>query len=99
MQNKHTNGKWKIYDACLPARGIIEIQADRKTIANVKRLVKGKCYDISQCEEAGANAKLMAAAPELLKALVLAYGMMVIDTNYQGRNVLETMQAAIKSAT
>ena len=63
MNTKHTAGQWKIYDTCLPARGIMEIQADGKVIANVKRLVTGKCYAASQCPEAEANAKLIAAAP------------------------------------
>lgn len=57
MNTKHTTGQWKIYDTCLPARGIIEIQADGKVIANVKRLVTGKCYAASQCPEAEANAQ------------------------------------------
>jgi len=69
MENKHTAGQWKIYDTCLPARGIMEIQVDGKVIANVKRLVTGKCYAASQCPEAEANAKLIAAAPELLQVL------------------------------
>ena len=68
MNTKHTAGTWKIYDTCLPARGIMEITADGKVIANVKRLVTGKCYAASQCPEAEANAKLIAAAPSLYNA-------------------------------
>jgi hypothetical protein len=46
-------------------------------------------------EEQKANAQLIAAAPELFEALKLAYSFMVIDTNYQGRNILETMRNAL----
>ncbi len=100
MKNKHTAGEWKIYDTCLPARGIMEIQSDGKVIANVKRLVTGKCYAASQCPEAEANAKLIAAAPKLLEALKYSLGLF---KEYNGMKkfdlVIDHLESAIKEAT
>jgi hypothetical protein len=50
-------------------------------------------------EDSRKTAQLLAAAPELLKALISAYSFMVTDSQHQGRNILETIKAAIQKAT
>lgn len=49
-------------------------------------------------DEAEANARLIAAAPELLAALIQAYSFMVTNKEYQGREILNTIQNAIQTA-
>ncbi len=67
---KHTPGDWavgyrdptKIY---APGKNTCDVQIGRSSVANVMSLVGS--YSISQ-EEAEANARVMAKAPELLRA-------------------------------
>lgn len=65
MGTKHTPGPWYVQDD--HGKRWIETEGNDDTIAEVhRRKRKGSVYS---CEEAGANADLIAAAPELLAAL------------------------------
>lgn len=83
MNLKHTPGDWHAKD------GQIYPTETGKTLALVP------CYD-KEDQEQEANAKLIAAAPDLLDALIHAYSFMIMDTNYQGRVILETMRTALQ---
>lgn len=73
---KHTSGQWYINDMPLPSRKIIEIKGDGVVIANVllqHGKGRAKYYGIKQIDsETRANARLIAAAPDLLEACKLA---------------------------
>lgn len=65
MGTKHTPGPWYVQDD--HGKRWIETEGNDDTIAEVhRRKRKGSVYS---CEEAGANADLIAAAPDLLSAL------------------------------
>lgn len=86
MENLHTPGEWYAKD------GQIYPQETGKTLALIP-------YFDSEDKEQEANGKLIAAAPELLEALIHAYSHMVINKEYQGRVILETIRSAIQKAT
>lgn len=62
----HTKGEWKVKERTGPFA--VDILANNKRVCEVKSFGVGFNDPIE--EEADANAKLIAAAPELLKALV-----------------------------
>lgn len=65
MGMKHTPGPWYVQDD--HGKRWIETEGNDDTIAEIhRRKRKGSVYS---CEEAGANADLIAAAPDLLTAL------------------------------
>lgn len=65
MRMKHTPGPWYVQDD--HGKRWIETEGNDDTIAEIhRRKRKGSVYS---CEEAGANAGLIAAAPELLASL------------------------------
>ncbi|MDY7534048.1 hypothetical protein RGV33_20600 [Pseudomonas sp. Bout1] len=65
METKHTPGPWYVQDD--HGRRYIETDGNDDTIAEIhRRRRKGSVYS---CAEAGANASLIAAAPELLASL------------------------------
>ena len=65
MGMKHTPGPWYVQDD--HGKRWIETEGNDDTIAEIhRRKRKGSVYS---CEEAGANADLIAAAPDLLAAL------------------------------
>jgi hypothetical protein len=86
MNTKHTQGNWHTNE------GQIYPQETGKTLALIPYFDKDN-------EEMEANSKLIAASPELLKALVMAYAFMITDPQHQGRNILETIKEAINKAT
>jgi hypothetical protein len=59
----------------------------------------GQTVAVIYNDEGGKNASLIAASPDMLEALILAYSFMVTDPQHQGRNILETMKQAINKAT
>lgn len=64
--SKHTPGPWYVQDD--HGKRWIETEGNDDTIAEVhRRKRKGSVYS---CEEAGANANLISAAPDLLEALI-----------------------------
>ncbi|WP_457967679.1 hypothetical protein M1D68_16075 [Pseudomonas sp. R4-84] len=65
MESKHTPGPWFVQDD--HGRRYIETYGNDDTIAEIhRRRNKGSVYS---CAEAGANASLIIAAPDLLAAL------------------------------
>lgn len=99
---KGTNGEWFVSgdmdNIWIHTGKFVETSTG---IANVK------CYDnqIPRYEESKHNAKLIAAAPELLKATQLVYDMLSPITNqWEGRNteagqyVLSFLESAINKA-
>ena len=66
METKHTPGPWHVQDD--HGRRYIETGGNDDTIAEIhRRRRKGSVYS---CAEAGANASLIAAAPDLLSAAI-----------------------------
>ena len=65
---KHTQGKWEISKRTPKAINII---GRSKTICNIRQDGRSGFKSLILQEEAEANAKLIAAAPELLEALNL----------------------------
>ena len=86
MNTTHTQGNWHTND------GQIYTEETGKTLALIPYFDKEK-------EEMKANSKLIAAAPDLLEALAMAYSFMITDPQHQGRNILETIKEAINKAT
>ncbi len=96
--NKHTPGPW----ICSPVANFSDtlisfIQSGETPVAQLRGLTTG------QEEEAKANAKLIAAAPELLEALqaVLMYEKRGADKGEPriGNGILAIIHTAIKKAT
>jgi len=83
---QHTKGEWHSKE------GQIYPIETGKTLAIIPYFDKDN-------QEHEANSRLIAAAPELLEALVMAYSFMVTDPKHQGRVILETLKAAIDKAT
>ncbi|WP_434695202.1 hypothetical protein J3P89_18305 [Pseudomonas sp. Z1-14] len=97
METKHTPGPWYVQDD--HGRRYIETEGNDDTIAEIhRRRSKGSVYS---CAEAGANASLIATAPDLLEALqglLTAYE----DPDNTGSTydeVVQTARAAIAKAT
>ena len=80
---KHTAGNWIVKD------GQIYPEETGKTLALIP-------YFDEDNEEQAANAKLIAAAPDLLDALKRAYSIMATDQEYTGRQIMEIMREAIQ---
>lgn len=93
MKTKHTRGKWykSSYDSTTDASEFsINVYAAKDQHPKVAKMVCGSV------EEQLANAKLIAAAPELLEALKNA--IYIIDTKLNGYGVDE-LKEVIKKAT
>ena len=87
METIHTNGQWIVANS---GGTVIVHNGTRYT-----KICELEKIPLKITPEIEANAKLIAAAPELLEALKSAYAFMVIDTNYQGRVILEKIQKAL----
>jgi len=94
MKTTHTPGPWEINPIWSNEQGI-EIHNTETTIANVQSFRKP-----FNEEEMNANAKLIAAAPEMLEALVEAKRMYeAIEPAGGWQGVYEEIKSAIKQAT
>ena len=60
--------KWWIYDMGLPARKVVEIRHNAGLVCTIKQVEKGKAYAPEQVPKTMQIARLIAAAPRLLKA-------------------------------
>ena len=89
MKTKHTPGNWKIYGTPDISENIFIIQADfpHNQVAQVPSIFSYKE------DEREANAKLIAAAPEMLAALEL------IASTSNDHAIIRTAIKAIKKAT
>ncbi|MBC3375761.1 hypothetical protein HU762_17565 [Pseudomonas sp. SWRI92] len=98
METKHTPGPWYVQDD--HGRRYIETEGNDDTIAEIhRRRSKGSVYS---CAEAGANASLIAAAPELLEALQAArdlWGDYLPPGNSNAMKAMKLVDAAITKAT
>ena len=107
--SKHTPGPWEVrpeimwHDGSHVAGRTPKVMKEGRQIASITRSLDAKIKD-GRCEEAEANARLIAAAPRLLEALRKLVER--IDTNggigeYKGGPpfVMAEARAAIKEAT
>lgn len=67
--SKHTPGPWSVHQLTGSAFGDVGIRAEGKVVAGYVALMNTRWPHAGQQEEQRANAKLIAAAPELLTAL------------------------------
>lgn len=94
MQTKHTPGPWHI--------GVRTYHAGRDVYGPKGEPVAVADQDITLPEESAANARLIAAAPELLAALVALVGeadLGEVDLDDDDRAKLDAARAAIAKAT
>lgn len=87
-------GPWEIKPADKNDKGMY--QAIVKTIAGPYKIT-ALAFGRSK-EEAEANGKLMAAAPDMLNALLLAYTRLSANTT-QNKNILKSISQIIDKAT
>jgi hypothetical protein len=106
MKAKHTPGPWTLtadgagwYIECSPERG--------HSVAYIRAEIGEEDPDTSD-DEKEANARLIAAAPELLEALIALLGVapskapgagLIVGAEEKHANALQAARAAIKKAT
>jgi hypothetical protein len=93
MKTKHTQGEWEVHYFGDNGNRKTRVHCQNVTIANVL-----------QIDEVEANAKLIAAAPELLQALIKANNLLqglniVAEEKNAVAIILSDMQDAINKAT
>lgn len=100
MTTKHTPGPWRTMDR--PENAIwIQGQPDENGYREICTLPN---YQLLKREQTEANARLIAAAPELLEALracdlfLTAHGQGWINASNEGRNAWKMARAAIAKA-
>jgi hypothetical protein len=95
MKTKHTKGAWE--------QKSIFHASTRELIASGKRIALILQYDdnggmVADYEECEANAKLIAAAPEMIEILDLVVGSMSLE-RIERFDLLDKVKAIIKKAT
>ena len=101
---KHTPGPWELAD--LPHSIVVRTESPNKTTYGASRYAAIGGFDRSdpdQLDEALANARLIAAAPDLLEALQdvcarLLYRGVSTNAGHPDRTALEVARAAIAKA-
>jgi hypothetical protein len=99
MEFKHTPGPWVVSDSPL---GYTESAIKHGTGMMYLNVVAGRAKIVTKCLHKDsmtliANAKLIAAAPELLDALIAAYN--ELNLKYNDTEVINKAKGAIKKAT
>lgn len=102
METKHTPGPWFLgmregHNGCMIYDRSGMDQFTDRTIAQVYGLYSNQPVEKQPDEEYLANARLIAAAPELLEAL--QYALHVRGTTEDGPHVVAIIEAAIAKAT
>jgi hypothetical protein len=100
METKHTQGEWEIRSDCrdtVNGRGFIQIGTNKCTwIAEAKGTHVGPLSE----EECEANAKLIAAAPDMLNAIINLLKEEAVYNFYgQSFPAIQDLKNAIKKAT
>lgn len=108
--SKHTKGPWTVSHGCLPGDSGFSIGSDNAASKNVK--ITAECWPCTivseeHRQELFANAKLIAAAPDLLDALqeaneVLCMVSFVVKNRPEKKDVnhaIDRARAAIAKAT
>ena len=101
METKHTKGEWKIGDISIAGREFIsEKPLYHCNIVDTsgKLVIEVWGHTIST-EEVAANAKLIAAAPELFEACIESLAALKTGYIEQRANATKLILAAIKKAT
>jgi hypothetical protein len=86
MNTNHTKGDWKI-------SAINKLNPTQRIIHKEQGFVIAKIMNI---DEAEANAKLIAAAPDLLKALKSAQNILAVNYNTGTNEIDEAIEKATK---
>lgn len=100
---KHTQGEWKVINPDVPSMQIVETPHHYlKVKVGDKKAINLGTSSMDDYEEWEANAKLIAAAPELLFACRQALGIVdYIDPalEHNVKKIVKQIDAAIKKAT
>lgn len=96
---KHTQGEWVIGKA-IHTTGIVPIRANGLAICHVTHPKWGYDDTIQDEQECAANARLIAAAPDLLEALQIAEVIAArsVTAGTAPRGALNTIRAALAKA-
>ena len=97
---KHTKGEW-VKGSNTAKRDWMQIFCNGKLIAEAKELSKKWNRKATDFEEEGANAALIAAAPDLLEALQVIKNVLTGWDHKDGKyaNLIFHAESAIKKAT
>ena len=97
---KHTLGPWEVAD--LPHSIVVRTESPNKTPYGASRYAAIGGFDRSdpdQLNEALANARLIAAAPDLLKALNTILNICLLDNGHWSKTIEREAHEAIAKAT
>lgn len=97
MKTKHTPGPWHIQDNTAEPYGQLRVDSStRGSVAICYTVEKGESRTPAECIQ---NAQLIAAAPELLRALEFAKNELHYHPATRNSEALEVVRAAIAKAT